>query len=47
MSTLKEFKGVAFIYLVITIINIFWVVGFDVPEKTEQVSNENNMVVNI
>lgn len=47
MSLLKEYKGVAFIYLVITIINIFWVVGFDVPEKTEQVSNESNIVVNI
>lgn len=42
----KEYKGVAIICLVLTVISVFWVVGFDKPSNTKSVSNEKSIVLN-
>jgi len=46
MKLLKDYKGVALIYLVITIVNVIWVVNYNKPEDIKQVSNEKNVVFN-
>jgi len=46
MKLLKGYKGVAILYLVLTIVSIFWIVGFDKPEATKHVSNEKSIVLN-
>jgi len=42
----KEYKGVVVICLVLTIISVFWVVGFDKPSNTKRVSNDKSIVLN-
>ena len=42
----KEYKGVAIICLVLTVISVFWVVGVDKPSNTKSVSNEKTIVLN-
>ena len=46
MKILKDYKGVALIYLVLTIINVIWIVNYDRPEDVEQVKNETKFVLN-
>lgn len=46
MKLLKDYKGVALIYLVITLINVIWVVNYNKPDDIKQVSNERNVVLN-
>jgi len=46
MKLLKDYKGVAIIYLVITIINILFVVNYNKPNEVKQVSNEKQVVYN-
>ncbi len=46
MKLLKDYKGVALIYLVITLVNVIWVVNYNKPEDVKQVSNERNIVLN-
>ena len=46
MKPLKDYKGVAILYLVLTIVSIFWVVGFDKPNTTKRVSNDKSIVLN-
>ena len=42
----KEYKGVAILCLVITILSIFWIVGFDKPNSTKRVSNDKSIIIN-
>lgn len=47
MKLLKEYKGIAFIYIVLTLVNVLWVVNYEKPiEDTKSVSNEKNIVLN-
>ena len=47
MKLLKEYKGIAFIYIVLTIVNVLWVVNYEEPVDTKRVSNEKNIVLNV
>lgn len=47
MKLLKDYKGVALIYLVITLVNVIWFVNFEKPnEEVSRVSNEKTVVFN-
>lgn len=46
MKIFKDYKGVALIYLVITLVNVIWVVNYSNPENVKQASNEKNVVLN-
>ncbi len=46
MKFLKDYKGVAVIYLVITLINILWVINYEKPSDIKQVAKEKNIVLN-
>lgn len=46
MRLLKDYKGVAVIYIVLTLINIVWVVNYEKPVDNKRVSNEKNIVLN-
>ena len=43
---LKDYKGVAFIYIVLTLVNVLWVVNYEKPVNVKRVSNEKNIVLN-
>lgn len=45
MKILDEYKGVAIVYLVITIIAMFWITGFSKPDTNSQVKNDTNREV--
>lgn len=47
MKILKDYKGVALIYVVLTLVNVIWVLGYDKEEPIKQVSNERNVVINV
>lgn len=46
MKIFRGYKGVALIYLVITLVNVIWVVNYEKPVDTKQVSKERNVVLN-
>ncbi len=46
MKFLKDYKGVALIYLVITLVNVIWVVNYNRPDDMKQVNSERNVVLN-
>lgn len=47
MKKMKGYKTAAIIYLVITIINVFWICNYDGSNySTEKVQNEKSVVVN-
>lgn len=46
MKLFKGYKGVALIYLIITLINIIWLVNYEKPDEVKQVSKERNVVLN-
>lgn len=46
MKLLKDYKGVALIYLIITLLNVVWVVNYDKPNDIKQVNKERNVVLN-
>lgn len=46
MKLLKDYKGVALIYLIITLFNIIWVINYEKPNDIKQVQNERNIVMN-
>lgn len=46
MKVLKDYKGVALIYIVLTLVNVIWVIGYDKQSEVKQVSNERNVVLN-
>lgn len=46
MKLLKDYKGVALIYLIITLVNVAWVVNYDKLNDIKQVSKERNVVLN-
>lgn len=47
MKILKDYKGVALIYLILTLVNAIWIIGYDKEETIKQVSNERNVVINV
>lgn len=47
MRLLKDYKGVALIYIVLTLINVVWLVNYEKPYDTSSVSNKKNVVVNV
>lgn len=47
MKILKDYKGVAFIYVILTLINVVWVIGYEKIDEVKQVSNEKNVVINV
>lgn len=46
MKFLKEYKGVALVYLVITLINVVFIVNYEKPGDIKQASKERNVVLN-
>ena len=46
MKLFKEYKGVALIYLFITIVNVMWVVNYEKPDYIKQVNKEKDIVLN-
>ena len=46
MKLLKDYKGVALLYLVIILVNIIWVVNYEKPQDLKQVNKERNIVFN-
>ncbi len=46
MRLLKDYKGVALIYIILTVVNIIWIVGYEKPIEKTQVGNERNVVIN-
>lgn len=46
MKLFKGYKGVAIIYIILTVLNIIWLVGYDNNTTTKQVSNEKSIVLN-
>ncbi len=47
MKNLKGYKAAAVIYLIITIVNVFWICNYDSSNHlNEKVENEKNVVVN-
>ncbi len=46
MNFLKNYKGVALIYLILTLVNVIWIISYDKQSEVKQVSNERNFVLN-
>ncbi len=47
MKFLKEYKGVALVYLIITLVNVVFIINYEKPsDNIKQVSSERNVVVN-
>lgn len=46
MKLFKGYKGVALIYLVLTIINVVWIVNYEKPSSEKQVSATSDVVLN-
>lgn len=46
MKIFKGYKGVALIYLIVTLVNVIWVVNYEKPADAKQVSKERNVVLN-
>lgn len=46
MKLLKDYKMVAVVYLIITLVNVVWLVNYERPQTTSHVSNEKNVVLN-
>ena len=45
MKLFKDYKGVMLIYLVITIINVVWMVNYEKPNDNKRVQNENSVTM--
>jgi len=45
MKFLKDYKGMAFVYLVLTLINIIWLVSYDKPSAVKQVELKKSSLV--
>lgn len=46
MRIFKGYKGVALIYLIITIVNVIWVINYERPTDIKQASEKTNVVLN-
>lgn len=46
MKLFKGYKGVALIYLALTIINVVWIVNYEKPSSEKQVSATMDVVLN-
>lgn len=47
MKLLKDYKGVAVFFAVITAINLVWVLSYQRPSEQHQVQNERVIVANV
>ena len=45
MKFFKDYKGVALIYLVVTIINVICLINYEKPIETVKIENEKAVVV--
>lgn len=45
MKIFKDYKGVALIYLVVTIINVICLINYEKPNETVRTENEKAVVV--
>ena len=46
MKLFKGYKTVAVLYLIITVINIVWVVNYEKPNDIKQVNKQKDVVLN-
>ena len=46
MKLFKGYKAVAVLYLIITVINIVWVVNYEKPNDIKQVNKQKDVVLN-
>lgn len=46
MRLLKDYKGVALIYIVLTLINVVWLVSYERPNKLSHVKTKKEVVFN-
>ncbi len=46
MNFLKDYKGMMIIFLIITIVNVLWVVNAPTNEDKKQVRNDTSIVLN-
>ncbi len=46
MRLLKDYKGVALIYIVITLINVIWVINYERPSEISKTVSEKTVVFN-
>ncbi len=46
MNFLKDYKGMMIIFLIITIVNVLWVVNAPTNEGEKQVRNDTSIVLN-
>ena len=46
MKLLKDYKGVAIIYIIITLFNVIWIVNYEKPGEQKRASKERNIVMN-
>lgn len=46
MNFLKDYKGMMIIFLIITIVNVLWVVNAPTSEDEKQVRNDTSIVLN-
>ena len=46
MKLLKGYKKVVMLNLVLTVINVIWVIGYERPTEKNEVYKEKNVVIN-
>lgn len=46
MKMFKDYKGVAMLCLFITLINVFWVIGYERPNEVKHASKDKQIVMN-
>ncbi len=45
MKLLKDYKGVAIVYLVLTIFNVLWVINYDKPSENLEAKVNTEVVI--
>lgn len=45
MRLLKDYKKVALIYILLTLINVIWVISYDRKDEVKHVSNERQIAL--
>ena len=47
MKALKGYKSVIMIYLILSVVNVIWVIGYEKPVEKKEVYKEKSVVVNL
>ena len=45
MRLIKDYKKVAIIYILLTLINVIWIVSYDRNDNVKQVSNDKKIAL--